>query len=153
MQFEDLNNLVHFNKNSQHLYSDAAEVVIDDDLKKYFFACSEDRKSFSEELSVAMIKGGATPDQSGTWDGALRRTWLTIKGEVIENPEEQIISDLQRREEALIDTYRDFLESNDVSQPVQLILGKHLASFQTVLRHLAEWKRIEKDTDLRLTSE
>ena len=107
-----LNGLIETCKDGQEGFKQAAEGVLDDDLKSSFYNLGNQRAEFVGELQSLVRELGGNPEKSGTILGSLRRGWLDIKAVVSGNDKQVVLDEAEHGEDIAVKNYQDALDKN-----------------------------------------
>ena len=88
-----INGLIETCKDGQEGYQQAAEGVQNSALKTLFYEYGQQRSQFSGELQELVRELGGSPENSGSFTGALHRGWIDIKSIVTGKDEGAILNE------------------------------------------------------------
>jgi uncharacterized protein (TIGR02284 family) len=107
-----LNVLIETCRNGENGFRTAAENVKDEELKRFFTHCSNQRAQFASELQSEVRTLGGDPMRRGTAAGVIHRGWMNLKSAVTLDSDHAIISECARGEDAAKAAYQEVLKQN-----------------------------------------
>ena len=126
-----LNGLIETCKDGQEGFQEAAEGVESQNLKMFFYECSQQRAEFTGELQSLVRSLGGDPETTSSFAGSLHRGWINIKSAVTGSDDAAILNECERGEDSAKNNYKSALEENlpaNVAETVQ----KQYAAVQSV---------------------
>jgi len=107
-----VNDLIQTCKDGQEGFREAAEGVERTDLRTFFNSCSLERAAFAGELQSLVRELGGTPEDEGSFSGALHRGWIDIKTAIAGNDDEAILAECERGEDTAKNAYNSAAKQN-----------------------------------------
>ncbi len=104
-----LNGLIETCRDGREGFREASLYVTHPYLKQFFTGASNERSRFVKQLNSAVRFLGGTPVTSGSLTGTLHRTWIEIRGTLIGQDDESILTECERGEDAAVEAYRRVL--------------------------------------------
>jgi uncharacterized protein (TIGR02284 family) len=142
---DDLNRLVSVNKNAEAGFASAAESVKNSELETLFGNYAKQHSKFATELQdeVRRLKGDIT--DSGTFGGALHRSWMDLKAALSGGAAAtSILKSCEGAEQSVEVAYIDAVDANPSGQTHALIT-KQRAQIEGFRTHLARLVGETKD--------
>ena len=119
-----IDDLIETLKDGQQGFKEAAESVMDPQLKSLFSEYSQQRSRFLTELrSKAQNPDEREPNPSGSATGALHRGWINLKSALSGGNDHAILAECERGEDSAVDEYQKAL-SDGLSAPVREIVAR-----------------------------
>ena len=106
-----LNELIQTCRDGEAGFRTAAEHVANEELRRFFTHCSNQRAQFAAELQSEVRNLGGDPATRGSASAALHRGWINIKS-VVASGDAAIISECERGEDAAKAAYQEVLKWN-----------------------------------------
>lgn len=107
-----LNDLVKNARDSERNFRIWAEQIEAANIQRLFSERARGYAHASQELEALVIQYGGEPASGGTAEGALRRSWVTVKGAIGLHSKLSILELCERGEDCGIARYREALEKN-----------------------------------------
>jgi len=112
-----LNELLEKTYDAEKGFKQAADKVENTVINEFFTERADQRYKFGHELKDEIKAFGQSPDKGGSAKGTLHRSWINFKDLFSSNSEETMLEEVQRGEEAAIETYNDILHDKDFVLP------------------------------------
>ncbi len=135
---DNLNRLVHVNKEAETGFLTAAENVKNSELETLFTGYANQHAKFAAELQSEIERPGGSRSDSGTPAGALHRGWVDLKSTLSSHSAAGILAACKSVEESAQIAYTDAADINPSGQTHTLI-EKHaqqIKGFRTRLARL-----------------
>ena len=107
-----LNGLIETCKDGQEGFKQAAEGILDSQIKAKFYEFSQQRAQFTGELQTLVRELGGDPENAGSVAGSLHRSWIDIKSVVTGQDAGAILNEAERGEDYAKAAYQKALEQN-----------------------------------------
>lgn len=104
-----LNDLIEICKDGQEGFRQAAERVVNADLKTYFNEQSLIRARMMGDLQAEVVSLGGDPDKHGSIGGSLHRIWFSVKS-AMGVSDQSILNSVETGEDTAVKTYQDVLK-------------------------------------------
>ncbi len=134
-----LNHLIRVNKDAEAAFRTAAEDIENSELETLFDNFAKQHGKFVVDLQQEIARLGGTAGDSGTWEGAFHRSWVSLKSAVSGHSAGAILASCESGEESAQITYDNAAEANFTGQPHSLIekQRQQIRQFHTRLARLA----------------
>ncbi|ALM21831.1 hypothetical protein AAT17_11585 [Nonlabens sp. MIC269] len=143
-----LNNLIEKSYDAQHGYENAAEVVDNVQLKKWFISQAQRRTEYAGALINEMNNVNGEAHLSGSFTGDMHRSWTNLKAALSSNKEETILEECLRGEKATIEEYENVLEHKGELPPtIVSILQAQKDEVQSTVNTVKRLEDIADDLD------
>ena len=135
---EQLNHLIHVNKDAEGGLRAAAERVKNSELETLFVGYAKQHARFEIELREEVKRLGGTFSESGTMGGALHRGWMNLKSTLSGDSAAAILRSCEGGEESAEIAYTDAADRNQTGQTHTLIekQRQQIKGFRTRLARL-----------------
>jgi uncharacterized protein (TIGR02284 family) len=100
-----LNGLIEVCRDGQEGFKEAAEGTAHADLKTLFYSFSQQRAEFTGILQELVRSLGGTPENTGSFSGAVHRGWMDIKSAVLGKDDAAILNECERGEDFAKEAY------------------------------------------------
>lgn len=107
-----LNNVLQILKDGETGYREAAEESENSQYKTMFSEYARERANLAGEIEQEIRRLGGDPADSGSAAAAVHRAWLNIRDRITGSDDESVIREVERGEDAAIDTYQNVLDEN-----------------------------------------
>lgn len=134
-----LNGLIETCKDGQEGFKQAAEGILDSQLKAKFYEYSQQRAQFTGELQNLVRELGGDPDNSGSVAGSLHRSWIDIKSIVTGQDEGAILNEAERGEDYAKSAYKKALEEN-LPANVSSLINSQYGAIQEAHDQIRAWR-------------
>ena len=104
-----LNGLIEICRDGQQGFKDAAEGVAHSDLKTLFYSFSQQRAEFTGILQELVRSLGGTPENEGSFSGAVHRGWMDLKAAITGKDDAAILNECERGEDSAKAAYAEAL--------------------------------------------
>lgn len=104
-----LNDLIRLNIDSVRGFTEAADVVSDQELKARFRQFAQERQVNVEELKRYVKWSDEEPEDSGSTLGAVHRWWLDLRAKAAGGDPGAVLSEAERGEDAIKNEYEEAL--------------------------------------------
>lgn len=138
---DELNDLIVRNYDASKGFQNAAGNASSSSLKTIFTDCSEQRKSFADELEQMVRSLGGVPKSEASPLGEAHRTWMDIKSALSTNEDEALLEACASGEMAAVKAYNSLLEKSEVPSE---IITRVEAQRDVVKRTLEEMRELEQ---------
>lgn len=128
-----LNELLVKNYDAEKGYLNAMSNVDDKNLKIFFKRRASERSQFAKELRTEILRYGETPEDSGTFKGAVHRNWMTLKSALSSNNEEKILEEAIRGEEKSLKEYDELMKENNLPPTIDELIFRHRNAIQAAI--------------------
>lgn len=128
-----LNELLVKNYDAEKGYLNAMSNVDDKNLKIFFKRRASERSQFAKELRTEILRYGETPEDSGTFKGAVHRNWMSLKSALSSNNEEKIIEEAIRGEEKSLEEYDQMMKENNLPPTIDELIFRHRNAIQAAI--------------------
>ncbi|HIC32157.1 MAG TPA: PA2169 family four-helix-bundle protein [Flavobacteriaceae bacterium] len=128
-----LNELLVKNYDAEKGYLNAMSNVDDKNLKIFFKRRASERSQFAKELRTEILRYGETPEDSGTFKGAVHRNWMSLKSALSSNNEEEIIEEAIRGEEKSLKEYDQMMKENNLPPTIDELIFRHRNAIQAAI--------------------
>lgn len=128
-----LNELLVKNYDAEKGYLNAMSNVDDKNLKIFFKRRASERSQFAKELRTEILRYGETPEDSGTFKGAVHRNWMSLKSALSSNNEEKILEEAIRGEEKSLEEYDQMMKENNLPPTIDELIFRHRNSIQAAI--------------------
>ena len=128
-----LNELLVKNYDAEKGYLNAMSNVDDKNLKIFFKRRASERSQFAKELRTEILRYGETPEDSGTFKGAVHRNWMSLKSALSSNNEEEIIEEAIRGEEKSLKEYDQIMKENNLPPTIDELIFRHRNAIQAAI--------------------
>lgn len=126
---EILDRLVATELDAQRGLGRAAELMNDEGLASRFRSMAAERARMASELLNAGARHGLEDRDGGTAGGALRRAWMTLKDEVIDD-DHAILVTIAKAENEALETYEQALRA-DLPDDVDGLVRRQFAEVKS----------------------
>jgi uncharacterized protein (TIGR02284 family) len=116
-----LQDLLSINIDSQKGFQEAAEATKDISLRQLFNEFEQKRAHNAAELRQLVAEAGQTPTSSGSVSGALHRWWIDAKEALGGDDAESILSEAERGEDSIKNTYEETLSELQDSRAREVV--------------------------------
>ncbi len=133
-----LNHLLHINKDAEAGFHTAAETVKNSELETLFSGYAKQHAKFAVELREEIERLGGTFSDTGTLGGALHRGFLDVKSVVSGHSAASILRSCESGEESAEVAYIEAADANITGQ-THMLIEKHreqIKAFRTRLARL-----------------
>ena len=137
---DQLNHLVHINKDAEAGLLTASENVKNSELGSLFGGYAKQHAKFGRELQEEIERLGGTVSDSGTIGGALHRAWMDVTSALTGHSAASMLSACESGEQSAEVAYHDASDQNPTGQTHALI-EKHrqqIIGFHTRLARLVQ---------------
>ncbi|MBV9759738.1 MAG: PA2169 family four-helix-bundle protein [Acidobacteriaceae bacterium] len=121
---DQLNQLVHINKDGESGFLTAAENIKNSELETLFRGYSQQHAKFASELQQEIKRLGGDFADSGTLGGAIHRGWLDVKSALSGHSAAAILKSCESGEESAMVSYDRAADDNPTGQ-TNALLEKH----------------------------
>jgi conserved hypothetical protein len=139
-----LNSLIETLKDGEEGFKQAANGVVDLQLKSLFSECSRQRARFANALQTqAQSLGESKPERSSSTAGALHRAWINIKSAVTSGNDHAILSECERGEDSAVKEYEKAL-NDDLSPSLREIVSSQYSEVKNAhdrIRNLRDTRK------------
>jgi len=139
-----LNSLIETLKDGQEGFKQAADGVVDLQLKSLFNEYSRQRARFANALQTqAQSLGESKPERSSSAAGALHRAWINLKSAVTSGNDHAILSECERGEDSAVKEYEKAL-NDDLSPSLQEIVSSQYSEVKNAhdrIRNLRDTRK------------
>ncbi|MGA8027853.1 MAG: PA2169 family four-helix-bundle protein [Bryobacteraceae bacterium] len=132
---DQLNHLVHINKDSEAGFRTAAENVKNSEIETLFAGYAKQHAKFVTELQNEIERLGGSASDSGTLGGALHRGWMDVKSAISGHSAASMLSACENGEQSAEAAYAEVADSNPTGQTHTLI-SKHREQIRGFLARL-----------------
>ena len=116
-----LNNLLDVCRDGEHGFGFAAAHATNPDVRALFTTLSDERHRFAEELSPHVRRLGGQAATDGTTAAAVHRRWMQLKQNMSSRPDDVLLVEAKRGEEAAMQAYRAALTGQLPPTAIELI--------------------------------
>jgi uncharacterized protein (TIGR02284 family) len=134
-----LNGLIETCKDGQEGFKQAAEGILNSQLKARFYEYSQQRSQFTGELQTLVRELGGDPDNSGSVAGSLHRSWIDIKSIVTGQDEGAILNEAERGEDYAKSAYQKALEQN-LPANVYSVINNQYGAIKEAHNQVRAWR-------------
>ena len=133
--FDQLNHLIHVNKDSAASLTTAAENVRNTQLESLLSGYAKNHSKFADELQVEVERLGGTASDTGTVGGALYRGWLDVKSSLSGHSPTAMLTACEAGEQSADAAYAG---PGDISLPGQThsLIDKQRKQIREMHKHL-----------------
>jgi len=139
-----LNSLIETLKDGQEGFKQAADGVVDLQLKSLFNEYSRQRARFANALQTqAQSLGESKPERSSSAEGALHRAWINLKSAVTRGNDHAILSECERGEDSAVKEYEKAL-NDDLSPSLREIVSSQYSEVKNAhdrIRNLRDTRK------------
>ena len=139
-----LNSLIETLKDGQEGFKQAADGVVDLQLKSLFNEYSRQRARFANALQTqAQSLGESKPERSSSAEGALHRAWINLKSAVTRGNDHAILSECERGEDSAVKEYEKAL-NDDFSPSLREIVSSQYSEVKNAhdrIRNLRDTRK------------
>jgi uncharacterized protein (TIGR02284 family) len=140
---DNLNGLVHINKDAESGFLTAAANVKNSELESLFTGYAAQHAKFAGELQSEIERLGGSASDSGSLGGALHRGWLDLKSTLSNHSAAGMLAACESAEESAQIAYNAASHATPTGQPHALI-EKHKQQIQGIRTRLV---RLVKETE------
>ena len=139
-----LNSLIETLKDGEEGFKQAADGVVDLQLKSLFNEYSRQRGRFANALQTqAQSLGESKPERSSSAEGALHRAWINLKSAVTSGNDHAILSECERGEDSAVKEYEKAL-NDDLSPSLREIVSSQYSEVKNAhdrIRNLRDTRK------------
>jgi len=139
-----LNSLIETLKDGEEGFKQAADGVVDLQLKSLFNEYSRQRGRFANALQTqAQSLGESKPERSSSAEGALHRAWINLKSAVTRGNDHAILSECERGEDSAVKEYEKAL-NDDLSLSLREIVSSQYSEVKNAhdrIRNLRDTRK------------
>jgi uncharacterized protein (TIGR02284 family) len=139
-----LNSLIETLKDGEEGFKQAADGVVDLQLKSLFNEYSRQRARFANALQTqAQSLGESKPERSSSAAGALHRAWMNLKAAVTSGNDHAILSECERGEDSAVKEYEKAL-NDDLSPSLREIVSSQYSEVKNAhdrIRNLRDTRK------------
>ncbi len=139
-----LNSLIETLKDGEEGFKQAADGVVDLQLKSLFNEYSRQRGRFANALQTqAQSLGESKPERSSSAEGALHRAWINLKSAVTRGNDHAILSECERGEDSAVKEYEKAL-NDDLSPSLREIVSSQYSEVKNAhdrIRNLRDTRK------------
>jgi uncharacterized protein (TIGR02284 family) len=139
-----LNSLIETLKDGEEGFKQAADGVVDLQLKSLFNEYSRQRARFANALQTqAQSLGESKPERSSSAAGALHRAWINLKSAATSGNDHAILSECERGEDSAVKEYEKAL-NDDLSPSLQEIVSSQYSEVKNAhdrIRNLRDTRK------------
>jgi uncharacterized protein (TIGR02284 family) len=139
-----LNSLIETLKDGEEGFKQAADGVVDLQLKSLFNEYSRQRARFANALQTqAQSLGESKPERSSSAEGALHRAWINLKSAVTRGNDHAILSECERGEDSAVKEYEKAL-NDDLSPSLREIVSSQYSEVKNAhdrIRNLRDTRK------------
>ena len=139
-----LNSLIETLKDGEEGFKQAADGVVDLQLKSLFNEYSRQRARFANALQTqAQSLGESKPERSSSAAGALHRAWINLKSAVTSGNDHAILSECERGEDSAVKEYEKAL-NDDLSPSLREIVSSQYSEVKNAhdrIRNLRDTRK------------
>ena len=139
-----LNSLIETLKDGEEGFKQAADGVVDLQLKSLFNEYSRQRARFANALQTqAQSLGESKPERSSSAEGALHRAWINLKSAVTRGNDHAILSECERGEDSTVKEYEKAL-NDDLSPSLREIVSSQYSEVKNAhdrIRNLRDTRK------------
>ena len=139
-----LNSLIETLKDGEEGFKQAADGVVDLQLKSLFNEYSRQRARFANALQTqAQSLGESKPERSSSAEGALHRAWINLKSAVTRGNDHAILSECERGEDSAVKEYEKAL-NDDLSLSLREIVSSQYSEVKNAhdrIRNLRDTRK------------
>ena len=139
-----LNSLIETLKDGEEGFKQAADGVVDLQLKSLFNEYSRQRGRFANALQTqAQSLGESKPERSSSAEGALHRAWINLKSAVTGGNDHAILSECERGEDSAVKEYEKAL-NDDLSPSLREIVSSQYSEVKNAhdrIRNLRDTRK------------
>lgn len=135
---DQLNVLVHINKDAEAGFRTAAQNVKNSELETLLTGYAKQHAKFASELQGEIKHLGGDTSDSGTFGGTLHRGWMDLKSAVSGHSAAAMLTSCESGEESAESAYLDAVDANPTGR-THVLIDKHLGqikAFRTRLGRL-----------------
>lgn len=118
---DQLNHLVHINKDAEAGFRTAAENVKNSEIETLFAGYAKQHAKFAAELESEIERLGGSASDSGTLGGALHRGWMDVKSALSGHSAASMIGTCENGEQSAEAAYGEVSDSNTTGQTHTLL--------------------------------
>ena len=135
---DQLNHLIHINKDAEAGFRTAAENIKNSELETIFSGYAKQHAKFAGELQEERVRLGGNSSDGGTLGEALRRGWMDLKSALSGQSTTAILKSCESGEESAEIAYTDAADANRTGQTHTLIERhrQQIKGFRTRLARL-----------------
>ncbi|WP_242117205.1 DUF2383 domain-containing protein [Aestuariivivens sediminicola] len=123
-----INNVLMMNYEAEKIYSDASDLVMDDDLKTFFREQSVERNGFIRALKKEITKLGEEPqdfDRLNRLSSRYHMIWKNVRPLLKEGAERELLDQVCNVKQWSIDNYNSLLQEINLSLSLcKLLVGQ-----------------------------
>lgn len=131
-----LNDLIKRNNDAARGYADAGNGVNPANLREWFFAYSDQREKFSNELEAEVKQLGGDPADGTSFLGELHRAWLDFKSDFFQNDIEATLNECIRGEEHALEDYKEILKEETLTASARNMLQRQMTRIRQAIAEL-----------------
>lgn len=120
-------------------FQQAAENVSSPRFRSGFLEFAAQRQRFIDELTPLVAQRGENPNTSGSVMGSLHRGWISLKASLTSG-DKAILSACESGEDSAVETYRDALESDELTSQLRDVLRRQFPQIQSAHDTVREWR-------------
>lgn len=137
-----LNDLLVKNYDAEKGYKNAIHHIEDDRLKLLFNRRIEERHEFANELKTEIVKFNETPENTGSFKGAMHRDWTSLKATFNGNKEQAVLDEVIKGEKASLEEYSQVLEETHLPPTTDSLLMKHKKAIEASINTEKSYTKI-----------
>lgn len=124
---QTINELIQATRDSAAFYQDASTHVGNPQLKTLFVDMAQSKNGLVGSMAKEVLSEGATPAASGTFGGALRQLYGTIKPMIASDKGDfEYVKELEASEDRLLEAFHDVIKDEKAPQAVKAALNSYL---------------------------
>ena len=135
-QAEQLNDLLTYLHDSYNGYKECADVIESVAMKPKLENAAQKRAEMIKALEGAITKLGKEPVHSGSMVGPLHRLYVDLKALFTAGDEDAILNEIKRGENTLLNTYKEVLRNEQLSNDLKPLLEQEMQQIQEDIKEL-----------------
>ena len=139
-----LEKLIEVCRDGQNGYREAAGHVKDPELRKFLEEVSLERAKFAGDLEAEVVRLGKPDlDRSGSVQGAIRRGWIDLKGN-LGGRDDEILSSIESGDASAKSTYDKYVNDNRLHDDILGIIRNQAQALEGALDRIHAIRQQQK---------
>ena len=138
-----LQELLEKNHDAGEVFKNGLEDTESDLLKNFLLTQADQRARFAKELEREIYQIDQVPQNAGTFQGTLQRTWMDLKTIFSNNRDEVILEECLQGEKESAEEYERAIDKYNFSDDVLRVLEGQLDEIKHTLKTVSALKDLE----------
>ena len=138
-----LQDLLEKNYDAEAGYKKAMELSKSDHLTNFLKRRAAQRSEFATQLDKEIRDLNETPKEKGTTQGALHRSWMSLKESVSGNSDEAVLEECIRGEKSSVEEYQKTLEKQGFTPHLQQVISNQKQSIESMRNEVQRLEDLE----------